>query len=174
MNCYRIKQFIRALTAQVSAEELEQVMQVAGPTAYELFCSMAVHDRRHSLNVYATLHRNGWNHPDLLMAALLHDTGKSVAPLPAWQRALIVLLSRFMPCLMNRLGQGRVEGWRRGFVAYVRHAELGACLAQQAGCSPLTVSLIRRHHENGRVGIYDSSADEDRLLAALQAADSIN
>jgi hypothetical protein len=174
MNFYRVRQFIHALTARVSAEELEQVRRVAGPTAYKLFCSMAVHDRRHSLNVYATLRRNGWNHPDLLMAALLHDAGKSVAPLPAWQRALIVLLSRFMPRLMDRLGRGKMEGWKRGFVAYVRHAELGAHLAQQAGCSPLTVSLIRRHHENGRVGICDGSADEDRLLAALQAADSVS
>ncbi|MCX7680693.1 MAG: HD domain-containing protein [Anaerolineae bacterium] len=168
MNCYRVRQFIRALTARVSEEELEEVAQVVSPAAYELFCSMAVQDQRHSLDVYTTLRLSGWHHPDLLTAALLHDVGKSLAPLPAWQRALIVLLSRFVPCLLERLGRGELRGWRRGFVVHAHHAELGASLAQRAGCSPLASSLIGRHHEDGQ------QAAEDVLLAALQAADCAN
>lgn len=174
MNRYRVRQFIRALRARISEEELEQVGRVVSPAAAGLFCSMAAQDQRHSLDVYTALCRNGWRHPDLLTAALLHDVGKSLAPLPAWQRALMVLLARFLPRLMDRLAQGQAKGWRRGFVVHVHHAELGARLAQQAGCSPLTTSLIRRHHEDGRQGTDEFLTEEDALLAALQAADSAN
>lgn len=168
VTLYRVRQFVRALTARISEEELEQVAQTVSPPVYALFRSMALQDQRHSLDVYATLRLSGWERPELLTAALLHDVGKSLAPLPAWQRALIVLLSRFLPRLMKRLER------KRGFAIHAHHAELGARLAQQAGCSPLVVSLIRRHHEDGREKRGELLTEEDVLLAALQAADSAN
>ena len=63
------------------------------------------------------------------------------------------------------------HGWRRPFVIYRHHMEIGASRATQAGCSPLTVSLIRRHQEALR---REPQNEEERLLVALQQADSVN
>jgi hypothetical protein len=172
---YRVWQFFRALTARVSQGDLETVACMLTPAPLALFRAMAIQDQRHGLDVYAALRKAGHTNPDLLAAALLHDVGKAVARLPAWQRAIIVLLDHFAPRLLARLSQGDPTGWRRPFVVYAQHPEAGACWAQEAGCSPLTVALIRRHEdriEDCQIG--NCQTEEDHLLAALQIADSLN
>jgi hypothetical protein len=76
-----------------------------------------------------------------------------------WFPPAEVLLDRTLPAC-----------WKRPLVAHARHPEIGADWARAAGCSALTVNLIRRHQER-LVGCCD---EEDRLLAALQAADGRN
>jgi hypothetical protein len=68
--------------------------------------------------------------------------------------------------------EGLLERWRRPFLVHAWHPEVGARWAHQAGCSLLTIALIRRHHE--RLPDVTARAEEDVLLAALQAADSAN
>jgi hypothetical protein len=93
--CYRVGQFLRALTARVSGEEVDQATGVLTPEARALFRRQAVQDQRHALAVCRVLRRAGYTNPHLLAAALLHDVGKATTRLPAWQRAVIVLLGRF-------------------------------------------------------------------------------
>ena len=167
---YRARQFFQALTARVSDEELREVAQALHPEALSLFRSMAIQDQRHGLDVYHALYQQGRRNPHLLAAALLHDSGKAAAPLPPWQRAVILLLERFAPRLLARLSRGRLCGWRRPFVVHAWHPEIGAHLAEEAGCTPLTVALIRRHQAHPE----SYRTEEDNLLAALQAADDVN
>jgi hypothetical protein len=177
---YRVGQFLQALTARVPDEEVERATRVLTAEARGLFRRQAMQDQRHALAVYRTLCHAGHTDARLLAAALLHDVGKAAARLSPWQRAMIVLLERFAPRLLARLSQGEQrdytwsvpEGWCRPFVVYARHPEVGARWAQQAGCSPLTVALILRHRD--RLANCSSTAEEDQLLAALQAADSSN
>ncbi len=240
---YRVGQFLRALTARVSEEEVGQAIRILTPEARAIFRCQAIQDQRHALAVYHALRQAGHTNPQLLAAALLHDVGKAAARLPAWQRATIVLLEHFAPCLLARLSQGeprgcalslpkepalpapsvvegslpkepalpprvppRVlvaglhcesttastrggalvagvavslpkepalrlpKGWSRPFVVHARHPEVGSRWAQKAGCTPLTVALIRRHQDR----LTDRQTEEDQLLAALQAADNLN
>ena len=207
---YRVVQFLRALTARVSEQEVESAVSVLTPAAQELFRRQAIQDQRHALAVYRTLRQKGHSNPHLLAAALLHDAGKATARLPAWQRAVTVLLDRFAPRLLNRLSQRQPQGrtlppsspsaprgaqaagdslpeeeeavldapgWRRPFVVHARHAQVGAHWAREAGCSPSTVALIRRHHDalaSDSPAVTSADAEEDRLLADLQMADSTN
>jgi len=167
---YRVRQFFRALAVRVSDKELEQVAHILTPASLSLFHSMAAQDQRHALEVWRALCQAGHTTPQLLAAALLHDAGKAAARLPVWQRAIIVLLKRFAPRLLTRLSQGEPRGWHRPFIVHARHPEIGACWAEEAGCPPLTVALIRRHQD--RLG--DCRTEQDQLLAALQAADNLN
>jgi len=75
-----------------------------------LFRCQTIQDQRHALAVYHKLCHAGHTNPQLLAAALLHDVGKAAARLPAWQRAVIVLLDRFAPRLLARLSQGEPQG----------------------------------------------------------------
>jgi hypothetical protein len=168
---YRVRQFASALLARVSPDDLREADEVLAPDAQKLFRRMSVSDQCHSLNVMHTLRRQGQTTPDVLAAALLHDVGKSAARLYPWHRAIIVLSARFAPGVLAWLTRGEPRGWRRPFVIHRQHTEMGAEWAAQAGCSPLTVSLIRRHQEPLRHAPQD---EEERLLVALQRADGVN
>ena len=152
------------------------------PGALTLFRAMPRHDRRHALRVFRALQAGGHTEPDLLAAALLHDTGKSgrqpeehlrkwgvqqmVGRVRLWHRVAVVLMRAVRPGLLERIGKdNRPRSWRYPFYVQLHHAAIGALLAEQAGCSPGTVDLIRRHEEQAAAG-------GDPLLAALQGADN--
>jgi hypothetical protein len=168
---YRVRQFANALLARVSPDDLREADEVLPLDAQRLFRRMSDSDQRHSLNVMRTLRRQGHTEPDVLAAALLHDVGKSATWIALWHRAIMVLTKRFAPGTLAWLIGGEPRGWRRPFVIHRQHSEIGAEWAAQAGCSPLTVSLIRRHQEPLRHAPQD---EEERLLVALQRADGVN
>ena len=168
---YRVRQFVSALLAHVSPEDLREADELLPPPAQELFHRMGAPDQQHALNVMRALRRDGSAGPDLLAAALLHDVGKSAAQIRPWHRAIVVLSKRFAPRVLEWLAAGEPRGWRRPFVVHARHAAMGAEWAAQAGCSALAVSLIRRHQEPLHRA---PCGEEERLLAALQRADGAN
>lgn len=192
---YRVWQFVRALTARrLTPAEWLEVSSLLTPPQQGLFRRMETNDQRHSLQVLRTLAREGETCHDLLVAALLHDVGKSHHPLRLWERPIVVLTRLFRPAMVVRWGQhpgDRDWGWRRPFIIYEHHPAWGAQMAAAAGCSPLTVWLIRWHQERpaGRHGVRPGQAtpqrqggispscqdeSEPRLLQALQRADSKN
>jgi hypothetical protein len=165
---YRLGQFLRACSGGGPGEEAERALSVLSPRARELFLRQAAADQRHALAVHELLVADGHTAPELLQAALLHDIGKTAGSAPLLARGLMVVARALWPALAERLGRPPAEGWRRAFVVLSRHPEEGARMAGEAGCSPLTVALIRRH-ERELLGIR---TEEDRLLAELQAADA--
>lgn len=169
---YRVRQFVRAAGAWVRSGEGdgEFAARYLPPPAVKLFQAMPRYDQQHALNVCHMLERQGHAERDLLAAALLHDAGKSVPRgdrVRLWHRVAVVLMRAFWPSLLGRLAQDEPGSWRRPFYVQQYHAAIGAEAAQQAGCSAVTVGLIR-HHEDA------SDQALDPLLVALQAADSEN
>jgi hypothetical protein len=101
---------------------------------------MHVADRRHGLDVVATLRERGVREADVLVAGLLHDCGKGrdvgVWPRVAWSLseaygAWILAVARRLP------------GFGRAIDRLRTHADRSATLAAAAGCSPRAVALIR-------------------------------
>jgi hypothetical protein len=167
---YRGRQFWSALRALVTPEERQLVGRYLSPPLQRLFDRLAVADQRHSLDVLDALQEKGYNDRDLLAAALLHDVGKVGVNLYLWQRVVIVLLQATWPALLDDLAWGDPANWRYAFYLQREHPEIGARLAQEAGASPLTVELIRRH----QVPLHQPSGSlEDKLLRALQEADGV-
>jgi putative nucleotidyltransferase with HDIG domain len=170
---YRLRQFWDACFAAPSQEGLDRARRLLNPSLFELFKRMQPSEQAHSLKVMQVVEQASLGMPgeariDLLVAALLHDVGKTRYPLTVWERAWVVVGRAFTPALARRWADGKPSGWGRAFVVAERHPEWGAQMAAQAGASPVTVALIRRHQE---AVPSEAGADIDPLLRLLQSAD---
>jgi len=173
---YRVGQFWQMLRARPLSTGVEtEVAAVLTPVQMKLFRRFSWSDQWHSYNVMKTLQRAGHTQPDLLLAALLHDVGKTRVPLSIWERSLIVLAKKLLPRQTAVWGQGEPVGWKRPFVVKVQHPRWSAEMVKQTDCSALALALIRRHQEplpadSGK----KLMCEEERLLWWLQWADDQN
>ncbi len=136
----KVRQFRGHLRARVRPAERDALAGWLTPGQLALFDGMHVADRRHGLDVVASLRAAGVTDDELLLAGLLHDCAKgpSVGVLPrvAWSLGeawgpWVVSLVRVLPGFGPALDRIR------------DHADLSAAMALEAGCSTRTAELIR-------------------------------
>ncbi len=142
----------------MTAAERAELADWLTPTEFALFDRMHVADRRHGLDVAATLRGEGVRDRDVLVAGLLHDAGKGdvgVWPRVAWSLgeaygSWVWTVAAILP------------GFRRDLERLRHHEEASARLAQDAGCSPRIVALIADRPAPGDAsfGALLRSADE--------------
>ena len=156
----RARQFRAHVRAFVGPAERAGLETWLSDQQLVLFDGMHVADRRHGLDVVATLRADGMTDPEVLLAGLLHDAGKGHTGV--WPRVVYALGQRYgswIPRIAGVLPPARVAQARLR-----DHAEVSARLAGAAGCSPRTVELIR--HQDAPV-----DPEAGRLL---QLADEAN
>jgi hypothetical protein len=127
------------LQARVAQAERDELATWLTPAQLQLFDAMHVADRRHGLDVVATLRADGVAEADVLLAGLLHDAAKG--PTGVWPRVAYSLGQAYGGWV--RRVASLVPGWRAAIERLRDHAETSAGLAAAAGCSPRTVELIR-------------------------------
>jgi putative nucleotidyltransferase with HDIG domain len=168
---YRLQQLRDNLwAAPLSAAAREEVAAVLTPSERDLFDRFSLADQQHSYRVLRALIDAGYNHPDLLTAALLHDIGKTRYPLSVWDRILIVVGGALFPGRASVWGGESPDGWQRPFAVRACHPAWGAEMAAASGCRTRVVELIRRHQDKPVQGW----TEDDGLLARLQWADDQN
>lgn len=174
---YRSRQFWHAISNRTSQQDVELIKSVLTDPQIELFQRMQPSEQAHSLVVLNALLQQGEQNPDLLVAALLHDVGKSRAPLRIWERVMIVVVGAVCKGCLQKWGKmehteaEHIRGWRRAFIVAEQHPAWGADLAAACGTSPLATALIDRHQERLSSG---ANTQEDILLSKLQAVDDLN
>ena len=152
----KARQFRSHVRARVGSDERAALADWLTPAQIALFDSMHVADRRHGLDVVATLRGEGQDDPDLLIAGLLHDAGKGRTGV--WPRVAYALGQHYGTWVWGVAGV--LPGWRIALARLRDHAETSAALAGAAGCSTRTVELIR--HQEAPV---DEVAGRALLLA---------
>ncbi|WP_420627238.1 HD domain-containing protein [Candidatus Leptofilum sp.] len=169
---YRLWQFWQVVTAvPLEPAAREEVAAILSASELSLFDQFSPNDQRHSYRVMKMLQDAGHSQPALLVAALLHDVGKTKLHLTIWERSLIVLASILLPRQTAVWGQGEAVGWKRPFVVKVQHPIWSAEMAAAAGSLPQAIELIRRHQDTVPP---DDSSEEAKLLRLLQWADDQN
>ena len=134
----KVRQFRSHIRASVGPSERDELTAWLTEAQLALFDGMHVADRRHGLDVVATLRSEGVGEPDVLIAGLLHDAGKGdtgVGPRVAYS-----LGQRYGTALWRVAAV--VPGWRMALFRLDTHAWTSAQLARAAGCSSRTIALI--------------------------------
>lgn len=135
----KARQFRAHLRASVTPAERDGLASWTTPAQRALFDSMHLADRRHGLDVVASLRVDGVGERDVLLAGLLHDAGKGRTGV--WPRVAYSLGSRYGAWVWRVAGV--LPGFRGSLERLRTHAETSATLAAAAGCSVRTVELIR-------------------------------
>ena len=171
---YRGRQFWLALRLHPAAPGLEQARLILGSDLFALFVRMQPGEQVHSLHMLEKLLAQGEKHSDLLVAALLHDVGKSRRKLRLWERAWIVLSRAIWGQRAAQWGSASVSDlaslpfWKQPLVVAEQHPGWGAEMVAAAGGTPLAVTLIRCHADKPANA---QQSPEGRLLALLQFVD---
>ncbi|MBN2470157.1 MAG: hypothetical protein JXN59_05470, partial [Anaerolineae bacterium] len=87
----RLRQGLRALTAWSRPVDFARAEAVLSPAEMALFRRLRRSEQLHSLRVLGAVQAAGESNPALLVAALLHDVGKTVGPFTLPERVLVVL-----------------------------------------------------------------------------------
>jgi hypothetical protein len=171
-GAYRLRQGFQALFAFARPLDLDLAASFLSPALLRLFQSMNRGEQLHSLKVLADVLAQGETPPELAVAALLHDVGKSRYPLAVWQKTLAVLVSAVWSGLYRRWSQGDAANLlQRPFVVYECHPSWGAEMLRQAGASEMVCWLVEHHAD-----LVRDSGGQPRalLLERLQQADDAN
>lgn len=172
---YRISQLWNVYFSAPSDTDLDQVQEILSPPLMDLFTSMHPSEQAHCIRIYKQLLADRETNKDLLIAALLHDVGKSRYRIKPWERVMIVVGKWIFPQQAKHWGHGKPNGLKRPFVIAEQHAELGAKMAEEAGASKLAVQLIRRHQDTlPDEELMENNREEERLLRQLQTLDNNN
>jgi HD domain len=156
----KVRQFRSHVRARVAPDERAALAGWVTPEQLALFDSMHIADRRHGLDVVATLRSQDVSDEDVLLAGLLHDAGKGRTGV--WPR-VAYSLGQVYGAWIWRVA-GILPPMRTAIDRLRAHADASARLAERAGASPRTVDLIR--HQEAPV-----DPDAGRLL---QLADEAN
>jgi hypothetical protein len=173
---YRVRQFWLAARGKPTVTQMASAANILPPALFPLFLTLQPSEQAHACQVCADLMAAGHGAPELLQAALLHDSGKASHPLRLWERVLIVLGQAVNADWEARWGQGEPRGLRRAFVIAAQHPLWGARMAAAAGAEARVVELIRRHAQRGSELEIRNGKDREfeAWLRALQAADGEN
>jgi hypothetical protein len=139
----KVRQFRAHVRARVGSGERDELATWLSPSKLALFDTMHLADRRHGLDVVATLRAEGVTDTDLLVAGLLHDAGKDKTGV--WPRVIYSLGQAYGSWVWRFAAV--VPGVRADLERLRDHAESSALLAAAAGCTARTVELIRHQDE---------------------------
>lgn len=166
----RFRQGMLALLAFTQPVDLDLASAYLTEAQLALFRQMRRSEQLHSLNVLrSVLAQEATTPHDLVLAALLHDVGKSRYPLWLWQKVLVVLVKSFIPALYRLWSAKDASNvfWRP-FVVYRCHPQWSAELLLPTGASETALWLVSHHQD-----AFDDWAEHPNapLLARLQYAD---
>jgi hypothetical protein len=104
---HRVGQFFLYLRARPTPEDKALVESILPPALLPLFQRQSPGEQKHSLKLMRWLAEREPQQTELLQAALLHDVGKSLAPINLVERVAAVLVRWLLPGSYARWGRPR-------------------------------------------------------------------
>ena len=143
---YRIRQFFKSLFVTKSMVDMDFVRKHLTPAQEALFLRMQTYDRYHSVLFAKTLIAEVYKvQEDMIVAALLHDVGKSRYLISPFNRTFAVLIHKFAPKMMEDATLENVTFFNKTFLVAKHHAQWSEEMARSVGVSELTAIIIASH-----------------------------
>jgi hypothetical protein len=136
----KVRQASRHVLGRVTPPERAALASWLTPGQLRLFDAMHPADRRHGLDVVASLRASGRDEPELLLAGLFHDAGKG-PQVRLVHRVAWSLGERYGPVVLRLAA--RLPGFVEPLERIRLHADRSAELALAAGCPERSADLIR-------------------------------
>jgi len=155
---YRVRQFTRGLRPRLDPREIAEARERLSSAEFGLFLHAQPRDRRHSMDLFQLLQREGASDP-MLVAALLHDVGKG--QIATWHRIAFVLLGPLSAVLAGESG----PRWRRALWRLRHHARLSAEMLRRIGSSSRVIEIVEGHTR--------ASSDDAEIAAFIRADDRV-
>jgi hypothetical protein len=134
-----------------AAEDETWAAELLSDRERPLFARMSNPDRRHALGVARevdrTLDPSTDKRDTVLVAALLHDVGKTVSGLRTYGRVIATLSGAVVGGRVFAEFWQDSSGFTRKVGLYMRYPILGAELLQIAESDPWVIAWAREHHE---------------------------
>lgn len=164
---YRVRQFTRGLRPHLAPSEVVEARERLTPEEFRLFLHARPRDRRHSMDLFHLLLRQGVNgrppSEEVLVAALLHDVGKG--EIDTWHRVAFVVLDGVSPALVSLLASRQGARWRRALWRLRHHGALSAEMLRRVGASSRVVAIVEAHTQ--------PDSDDPEIAAFIRADDSV-
>lgn len=160
---YRIKQFIKGMTAQITEEDKAFYKKYLTLKETVLFERLKRYDQRHSLDVAYILKDKTDMNEEMIRLGLLHDIGKQLYPLHPIKKGMMVLL--------DKMTKGNIKQYQNVNMvkSYYEHPQWGyELLKEEGGYEEAFLQLIKSHHMKGSLNI-----NIDERLSLLQEADDM-
>ncbi len=136
----KVRRLLRSVREDSAHPDDRWAEQYLNPGELIVYRGMDARDREHACRVTANLLRDHPRaSPELIAAALLHDSGKSVRRYSLIERVLVGLIPNRLSALLPPIGPIGVRA---------THPELGAYLIAHAGGRPRVAQLVVRHHHS--------------------------
>lgn len=157
---YRVKQFIAAITARITKEDVDFVRTYLSQSERALFFRLKPYEQRHCIEVANKLKKMAHNDREMIRLGLLHDVGKTVYPLNPIEKSIIVVL--------DHVSKGKIKKYSKCKMVkcYYEHPQIGYHLMKKQGdYDEAFLNKIKKHHEKDV---------EDVGVCLLQQADKLS
>lgn len=141
---YRVKQFIWAVTAEVTEAEKTYINEYLAPEEVQLFEQLKVYEQKHSIKVAQAMAQDAQAEDRInrIRVGLLHDIGKIIYPIGPIRKSMMVLLHKFTK---GRISRVRISDMVK---CYYEHPQLGyEILKKKGGYEQEFLEVIRDHHK---------------------------
>ena len=157
---YRVQQFIKAMTAQITKEDLSFVKQFLNSTEEDLFLRLRPYEQRHCIDVASKLKEMTSGDVEMIKLGLLHDIGKIKYPLHPVEKSVIVILDRLTDGHIKKYNQYKMVK------CYYEHPQIGYEMLKEVGdYDEVFLKLIKNHH---------NQEERTPKLVLLQEADNLS